>query len=149
MSFWRRILDTIARNPISFFAVICVAVIAALLWFMADRMIAVLETPNWCANAIQAERISPQNFGGGLSNCVELFKIQLSAVATGFHITVGGFVFSLIVLIVVVVAGARASLKLSQEGIEGDVSRDPVSAAEHVVAGAEEAAEEVTEGRTS
>ena len=147
MTFWRQLLTTISRNPISFFAVICVASAATLLYFITDRLLDVLESPKWCANAIQAEKISPGTTFKGLESCLELLKMQLSAMGTGFHIALGAFAFSLVVLIVVVVAGARANFKLGSQGIEGSVShRDDahaVAAAEHVVEGAKKAEAEV------
>lgn len=144
MDFWRSFLRTVAKNPISTFAVLCVAATAAFLGYMTLRMAAVLESPSWCANAIQAEKISPGNTFVGLTSCVEMLKIQLQSMSTGFHISIGAFAFSLIVLVVIVVAGARASGKIPG-GLEFNVSReDPAAAAaDHVVEGAKEAAAEV------
>lgn len=143
MGFWRSLLATIARNPISFFAVLCVAATAAFLGWMTQQMVDVLESPNWCGRAIQAERIAAENFKG-LEGCVELLTIQLSAMATGFHISVGSFALTLIVLIVIVVAGARASGKFGASGVEFNVSKEgPAAEAADEVAGAavEKAAE--------
>jgi hypothetical protein len=148
-SFWRQLLQTIARNPISLFAVLCVSCTAAYLGWLTYRLMLVLESPAWCAKAIQAEKVSPGSTYVGLTTCVELLKIQLSAVATGFHISTGGFVFVLIVLIVVVVAGARASGKLGATGVEFDVGKsDAEKGAQHVVEGAKDAAAEVATGAT-
>lgn len=141
MDFWRSFLKTVAKNPISTFAVLCVAATAAFLGYMTLRMSAVLESAGWCGKAIQAEKISPGNTYVGLTTCVELLKIQLEAIATGFHISVGAFAFSLIVLVVIVVAGARASGKIPG-GLEFNVSRE-AAAADHVVEGAKDAAAEV------
>jgi hypothetical protein len=143
--FWRQLLNTIARNPISLFAVLCVSCTAAYLGWLTYRLMLVLESPAWCAKAIQAEKVSPGSTYVGLTTCVELLKIQLSAVATGFHISTGGFVFVLIVLIVVVVAGARASGKLGSSGLEFDMSRQDAAAAgaEHVTDAAKVAEAEV------
>lgn len=146
MSFWRTLSQTIAKNPISSFAILCVAATSGFLAYMTVRMSIVLESPDWCSRAIQAERISPGESYIGLTTCVDLLKIQLEAMATGFHISVGSYALTLIVLIVVVIAGARASFKLGKDGIEGNVSKhdDPAAAAaDHVVAGAQEAAAEV------
>ncbi len=143
MGFWKTLFNTLARNPISFFAVMCVASTSFFLGWLTYRLIGVLESPDWCSKALQAERISTET-KGGLTSCVDLLKTQLEAVATGFHISTGGFVFVLIVLIVVVVAGAKANFKLGTDGIEGNVSRDSAAdAADHVVKGAEDAAAEV------
>ncbi len=146
MTFWRTLLNTIARNPISVFAILCVACTAAFLGYMTLRMATVLESPAWCSTAIQAERISPGSTYVGLTTCVTLLQIQLEAMATGFHISVGSFALTLIVLIVVVIAGARASFKLGKDGIEGNVSRDAAQAAEQVAEAAVEEAEVVKQG---
>jgi hypothetical protein len=144
MSFWRSLLATISRNPISFFAVVCVASAAWLLYVITDRLLDVLESPQWCAKAIQAEKITPGNSFKGLESCLELLKMQLASLGTGFHIALGAFAFSLIVLVVVVVAGARASGKVGTSGLEFDINRhDTAAAADHVVDGAKEAAAEV------
>lgn len=145
LGFWRSLLQTLARNPISLFAVFCVACTASFLGWLTYRLVGVLESPDWCGKAIQAEKISPGNTFVGLTTCTELLKIQLSAIATGFHISTGGFVFVLIVLIVVVVAGARASGKLGPTGMEFDMGKHADAAADHVVEGAEQAAAEVKE----
>ena len=142
MTFRRQFLHTIAKNPISLFAVLCVACTAAFLGWLTYRLLKVIESPSWCSSAIQADRITPGKSDEGLTTCVKLLEIQLQAVATGFHISTGGFVFVLVVLIVVVVAGAKASGKLPG-GLEFDVSRQAADAADHVVEGAEQAAAEV------
>lgn len=147
MSFWKRLLDTIARNPISFVAVLSVACTAGFLGYMTHRMADVLESPSWCSTAIQAEKVSPGSTYVGLTTCVELLKIQLEAMATGFHISVGSFALTLIFLIVVVIAGARASFKLSKDGISGDISRDAADAAHETADAAVERADEIAEGR--
>lgn len=144
MGFWRTLLNTLARNPISFFAVLCVGSTAAFLGWLTYRLVRVLESPDWCSNALRAERISAET-KGGLTSCVDLLKTQLEAVATGFHISTGGFVFVLVVLIVVVVAGAKANFKLGKDGISGDVSRDAAPAAQFVADKAQDAADQVGE----
>lgn len=128
MGFWRHLSHNIAKNPISFFAVICVAATACFLAWLTDRLVTVLESSQWCGKAIQAEKISPGSTYVGLTTCTELLKIQLEAVAMGFHISVGGFVFVLIVLIVVVVAGAKANFKLGSTGLEGSVGKEAAAA---------------------
>lgn len=144
--FWRTFAQTLAKNPISTFAVLCVAGAAIFLGYMTLRIAGVLESPAWCGRAIQAERISPENFKG-LEGCVELLKIQLQAMSIGFHISVGSFALTLVFLIVVVVAGARASAKVSATGMEFNVGKhDAETAANYVAEGAKEAADEVKEG---
>lgn len=145
MGFWRTLQQTIARNPISFFAVVCVASAAWLLYVITDRLLDVLESPQWCAKAIQAEKISPGTTFKGLDSCLDLLKMQLSSLGTGFHIALGAFAFSLIVLVVVVVAGARASGKLPG-GIEFNMDRSGAPAAAAAVAhAATDKADEIIE----
>jgi hypothetical protein len=147
MTFWRTFLATLAKNPISTFAVLCVASTAAFLGYMTLRMAGVLESAGWCGKAIQAEKISPGSTYVGLTTCVELLTIQLSAIATGFHISVGAFAFSLIVLVVIVIAGARASGKIGATGLQFDMGKhDAEKGAQHVLEGAKEAADEVGAG---
>lgn len=145
MTFRRTLLNTLARNPISLFAVFCVACTAAFLGFMSHRLLTVLESSQWCGKAIQAEKISPGTTYVGLTTCVDLLKIQLQAVATGFHIGLGAYAFSLVVLIVVVVAGARASGKLPG-GVEFDVSREEPTPVEVVNAPSDPVPVESTKG---
>jgi hypothetical protein len=146
--FWRTLGNTVAKNPISLFAVLCVACTAAFLGYMTNRMATVLESAKWCSTAINAEKITAGETFVGLTTCVDLLKIQLQAMATGFHIAVGAFAFSLIVLIVIVVAGARASGKIGSGGVEFDVDKQKAveDAADHVAEGAEQARDEVKGG---
>lgn len=144
MSAWRIFAQTLARNPISTFAVFCVASTAGWLGYMSYRLLGVVASPDWCSKAIQAERISPGSTFVGLTACVDMLKIQLGGAVSAFHIVLGSFSFSLIVLIVVVVAGAKASGKLGSSGVEFDVGKEREdAAAQHVVEGAKDAAAEV------
>lgn len=117
--------ETLKKNPISAFAVLCVAASALFLAYFTNRMATVLESSSFCAKALQAERITPGNTFVGLTSCVDLLKIQLQAMALSLHIAIGSFALVLVVLIVVVIAGARASWKVSTAGVEGSVGRDP------------------------
>lgn len=144
MSLWRSFLDaTLIRNPVSTFAVLCVAATGTFLGYMAERMASVLESPSWCATAIQAEKISPGTTYVGLTTCVDLLKIQLQSLAMGFHIAVGSFALTLVVLIVVVIAGAHATFKAGSGGIEGSVGRDAPKAAQEVADSAQDTADTI------
>jgi hypothetical protein len=141
VKFWRTLFLTLARNPISTFAVLCVAATACYLAYLTNRMASVLESASWCAKAIQAEKISPGTTYIGLTTCVDLLKIQLQAEATGFHISLGGFVLTLLVLVVVVIAGAHATFKAGSSGIEGSVGRDVPGAVQAVADSAQSTAD--------
>ena len=147
MSFWRSLLQsTLIKNPISTFAVLCVAATGIYLGYLTDRMVGVLESANWCARAVQAEKIAPSNTFQGLTACNDLLKIQLQSLATGLHISLGTFGFTLLVLVVVVIAGAKASFKIDDSGISGDVSRDASAAAQTTAAAAQSTADDISGG---
>lgn len=138
-----KIREHLASNPIRAFALLCVAATSAFLAVLAWRLVNVLSSPEWCSKALQAERISTER-GGGLTSCVDLLTIQLKSLALNSHIVIGTFALCLGVLIVIVIAGARLSGKLL--GNELAVSRDVEAAANHVVDGAQEAANEIKGG---
>lgn len=128
MTFWRSLLATLAKNPISFFAVLCVACTALFLGYMVVWQTSILSSPSWCAKALGAEKAAPGITGAqtleALKTCNNLLMVQLQALSFDSHIDHTVFGLVLIFLIVVVVAGARASWKLSKTGFEGTVERD-------------------------
>jgi hypothetical protein len=120
--------SVIKHNPISAFAVLIVAFIGGFLAYMAVWQTNILSSPLWCAKAVGAERAAPgqtaQQSLDALRGCNNLLLVQLQALAVDSHINTGTFALVLIVLIVVVVAGARMAFKATTSGIEGSVSKD-------------------------
>lgn len=140
--------QVIKNNPISTFAVLTAAILAGFIGYMIVWQTNILASPTWCAKALGAEKSvegsSVQQTRETLQTCNNLLLEQLQAVALDSHINHGVVGLVVIVLFVVVIAGARASWKLSTSGLEGSVSRqDAVANAADKVAGAavEEAAE--------
>lgn len=133
----------VTPNKIAAFALLCVAATSLFLAYMVDRLISTLSSPDWCGKALQAERISPNADFSGLTACVGLLQIQLKSLATNSHIGFGVFAGCLLVLIVIVIAGGKLSFTASKEGVSGNIGKDAVEAAEHVVEGAQTAADEV------
>lgn len=133
MSSWRILAQTLAKNPISTFAVLCVMATGAFLGFVTLRLLAVLTSSEWCGKAIQAERITPGTSFQGLTGCIDILKMQVGATANALLISMSGYNLVLIVLIVVVIAGARATFKASKDGFEANVSRDDDAVAVQVV----------------
>lgn len=132
MWFGRAIL---AEHPIRTIAVMFLGAMGTFLGYMTVWLTNTLSGPEWCGKALQAERISSQAFGG-LTACVDLLKIQLESLADVLKMSVGSFALGMIVLVVVVLAGSKASLTLPG-GIGGNIgSNDPVSEAADKVAGA-------------
>jgi hypothetical protein len=110
------------NNPIRVFALFCVAATSGFFGYLAVHLIGILQSPDWCGRAIQADRITPGSTFVGLTGCMDLLKMQVGALAKALLIVIGTFALCLGVLMVIVVAGARLAGKLF--GNEVDVSRD-------------------------
>ena len=129
------------QNPIRGFAVLTVAVISLYIMWIGWTLIDILSSPDWCSKALQAERISAQNFGG-LTACNNLLEIQLRSLATNSHILFGVVALCLLTLIVIVIAGGRLSLSASKTGVNANIGKDDVGQAAQAVADeAQEAAD--------
>lgn len=134
------IMENLRTHPIRAFALLCVAATSAFLAYLALRLIGTLSSPSWCSTALQAERITAKDTFVGLTACVDLLKIQLSALALNSQIVIGTFALCLGVLVVIVIAGARLAGK-APGGVEFDVS--PAEAADEVAGAAVNKAEEI------
>lgn len=145
--FWASIGRMIASNPISTFAVLCVAALMGFLGYMMVWQTNILSSPSWCAKSMGAEKVAPgqdpTQVLEALKSCNNLLMVQLEAVATDSHINHTAGALAVLFLIIVVVAGARASFKASKSGIEGSISRD--DAADEVAEAAVHKAEEIKE----
>ena len=122
-------------NPIRLFATICVALTSVFVAYMAFWMNDVLAGPGWCRTALGAEKAS----GGdgtikGLDACVGLLTIQLKSLAFNATMSLGVIALCLLVLIVIVIAGARLDLKASMNSLEASMTRDAPAAAAKVAA---------------
>lgn len=111
-------------NPIRLVAVICVAITTGYVMFMGYWLIEILSSPEWCGKALQAEKISSQNFGG-LTACIDLLKIQLRSLAVNSYMLFGVIALCLLTLIVIVIAGAHLAGKVSKDGGEIDLGPGP------------------------
>ena len=115
------------HNPIRVFAVICVAVTSAFVMYMSFLLVQILSSPEWCGKALQAEKISSQNFGG-LTACIDLLKIQLGSLAKNSYIFGGVIAMCLLTLNVIVIAGGRLSLAVGKGGVSTNMASDDVEA---------------------
>ena len=132
-----------AKYLVSIFALVCVAATSGFLAYMAWLLNQTLSSPEWCSKALQAERISSQNFGG-LTACVDLLTIQLKSLATNSHIVFGVFALCLLVLIVIVISGGNLSFTASRAGVSANLGKDEVGqAAQQVADEAQVAADDI------
>lgn len=99
------------EHPIRAIAVICVAIIGAYVMWMGWLHTQILASADWCSKAIQAERITPGTSFQGLTACVDLLKIQVTAEATNSHIYAASAAITLVALIVIVIAQGRAQFQ--------------------------------------
>jgi hypothetical protein len=134
------------NNPIRWVAVICVAVTSIYVMVMSKKLIEILSGPEWCGKALQAEKISSQNFGG-LTACIALLQIQLKALALNSYIFAAVIALCLLTLIVIVIAGGYVSFNFSQKGAGGTIggTPQPAEAAQAVADSAQETATVITE----
>lgn len=123
-------------TPVRIAALICVAVTSLFLMYMNWKIVNILASPDWCSKALQAEKISTQNFGG-LTACVDLLTIQLKSLATNSQIQNGVIALSLLVLIVIVIAGGKLDFTFNKDGASASMSKEtPEGAAAKRTAGA-------------
>lgn len=116
------------KPTIRFFAVLCVAVTSVFVMYMSYELITILSSPDWCGKALQAQRISSENFGG-LTACVGLLTIQLKSLAYNSYIFAGVIAICLGVLVVIVVAGGKADITLPTTIGGGHIGIDKQTAA--------------------
>jgi len=110
-------------TPVRIAALVCVAVTSIFLMYMNAKIVDILASPDWCGKALQAEKISTQNFGG-LTACVDLLTIQLKSLATTSQIQNGVIALSLLVLIVIVIAGGKLDFSFNKEGASASMSKE-------------------------
>jgi hypothetical protein len=110
-------------TPVRIAALICVAVTSIFLMYMNWKIVNILASPDWCSKALQAEKISTQNFGG-LTACVDLLTIQLKSLSTNSQIQNGVIALSLLVLIVIVIAGGKLDFSWGKDGASASMSKE-------------------------
>lgn len=102
------------------FALVTTAITSAFVMWMGWRLTTILSSPDWCNRAVKASNVGLQpEFA--VSGCFSLLKDQINALAWNSHIYAGVIALCLLTLMIVVVAQARASGKVSRDGLEFDV----------------------------
>lgn len=134
----------ILSNPIRAAALACVAATSAYVMWMGWKLNETLAGPGWCRTALGAEQSSSTDGTiKGLDACVGLLTIQLKSLATNSHILFGVVALCLLVLIVIVIAGAKLDVKAGAEGFEANMTRDAPAAAQEVAEAAVDKADEI------
>lgn len=117
------------HNTIRTFALFVVAITSAFLMYMIYTTIEYLAAPDWCARAINAEKLTAGRAATTIDTCKELLLKQVGSVATNSHIFAGTIALCLLVLMVIVIAGGKLSFKGSKDGVDMNMGRDPAAAA--------------------
>lgn len=116
----------------------------AMIWF-GWHLITLLSEPTWCNRAIGAAdqaNVRPEYAVGG---CFNLLAKQVDALALNSHFALGTLALSLLVLVVIVLAGGKINFKASKDGISGDIASDVGAAAQATAAAAQDKANEIEE----
>ncbi len=119
-------------SSIRTFALIAVASISAFIMVMAYRHTEILSAPDWCARAINAEKLTAGRSQSGIELCKDLLMKQVQSIATDAHIYAGSLALCLIVLMVIVIAGGKLSFTASKTGVSANVGKDAEQAAQQV-----------------
>lgn len=120
---------SIRANPVRAFAVVIVAVTSGFIMYISYRLIDILAAPEWCARAINAEKLSATRTASSFETCKELLLAQIKALAMNSHIALGITALCLLVLIVIVVAGGKLSLSASRSGVNANIGKEKVEEA--------------------
>lgn len=135
------------KNAIRTWALIAVAISTVFVIVMGVWLTSILSASNWCARAIGAaqEGNRPES---AINGCFNLLRQQVGALAWNSHIYAATVGISLLVLVVIVLAGGRVSFKADKTGFSGDIVRDdaplpPVAAAREVAGAAVDKADEI------
>ena len=136
----------ITANKVLAFALLCVAASSAFIMVQQYRITDILAAPDWCARAVNAERLSSVRTNSAFESCVGLLDKQVGSLAVSNHIYAGIIALCLLVLMVIVVAGGKLKFSASKGSVDLDVSRDATAAAEAVADAAVDRSEEIAAG---
>lgn len=141
---------SLLHNPIRAAALVIVAITSGFVMWMSYRLIDILSAPEWCARAINAERLASSRATSSVELCKDLLMKQVGSLATNSHIYAGVIALCLLVLIVIVIAGGKLSFQASKTGVSANVGKDVEQAAALAAdATAEAAAEKAQEIKAS
>lgn len=133
------------KNPIRLFAVICVAITSAYVMYIRYWLLTTLSGPGWCATALGAGKASSKDGSPikGLESCVSLLTIQLKTLADNSYIDGLVIALCLLVLMVVVIAGARLDLKVTPTSLDANIDSTSAPRAAQTVADSAQATADV------
>ncbi len=127
-------------------ALVAVGLTSGAMIYFGWKLISLLAEPTWCNRAIGAADKSDARPEYAVGGCFSLLAKQVDALALNSHFALGTLALSLLVLVVIVLAGGKLSFKASKDGITGDIASDAAAEAANATAAAAVAkADEITE----
>lgn len=112
-------------NWLTFIAIICVAVTSGVIIWLSFTLTEILAAPDWCARAINAEKLATVRATSAIEGCMDLLMLQVKALAMNSHIYAGTLALALLVLVVVVIAKARLDLQVAKDGAKAAITEQP------------------------
>lgn len=135
---------TTPRNMIRSWALVAVAVSSSFTIGIAIWLISILSTQDWCSRALGAAKYATGRPQNAIDACFDLMGQQVSTLGRALLIVIAVQALSLLVLIVIVMAGGRLSFKANKDGIEADIGKqDKVVGARRVEEAAREERQQV------
>ncbi len=136
------------RNTIRSFALVCVAITSVFVMWMSYFTVTTISSTDWCGKVVGSAKYTDGRPDFAISGCVQVMKDQIAALSSNSLIFGGVIALCLLALIVIVVAGGKLSFTGpggfgGSVGKGGDDLTNPEQAAQHVVEGAQGAAEDV------
>lgn len=134
------------RNSIRTWAMVAVAVSSAFTIGIAVWLIAILSAQDWCTRALGASKYANGRPETAIQACFDLMGEQVDTLGYALLIVIGVQGMSLLVLVVIVLAGGKLSFTANRDGVSADMSRE--QAAREVADAADDKADEI-EGETA
>lgn len=131
------------RNAIRSWALVAVAVSSAFTIGIAVWLITILSTQDWCSRALGAAKYATGRPQQAIDACFSLMNVQVDTLGKALIIVIGVQALSLLVLIVIVLAGGKVSLNASKDGVSANIGKDEVEAARRVENAASEERREI------
>jgi hypothetical protein len=131
------------RNSIRSWALAAVGVSSAFTIGIAIWLIIILSAQDWCSKALGAAKYATGRPANAIDACFGLMNKQVDTLGTALLIVIGVQGLSLLVLVVIVLAGGKLSFTASKDGVSGDISRAASNAADQVVDAAESEADKI------
>lgn len=131
-----------ALHSIRTWAMIAVAASSAFTIGIAIWLISILSAQDWCSRALGAAKYADGRPEGAINACFSLMGEQVKTLGWALLIVIGVQALSLLVLVVIVLAGGRLSFTASRDGISADMGRE-AKAAREVANAADDKADEI------